>query len=231
MGRVWTRADWNDIIRRINDVAEACSFGDLLQEVPASHVWSVADITVVRDRLAEMCANSPGFSADLVKWKLEIIDELNEAINDCDCGCTQALVDDTRSLHGQASYVYHTYGNTQWLYNEWFGGDDHWHFQWTYKQDYDYTVAIGMGYGQQGMRNVGHTCKFRLEWWYWPWEGPMQFLSSEEELGLVETNCDGMVTAAPAGTYVKTFPQDYRVAMQPSGWPFQVWNTAGAACC
>ena len=121
-----------------------------------------------------------------MKWKQEIIDELNDAIDNCDCGCTQALVDDIRSLHGQASYVYHTSGNTQWLYNEWFDeGDGHWHFQWTYKQDYDFAVAIGMGYGQQGMMGVGHTCRFHLEWWYWPWEGPMQFLSSDEELGLV----------------------------------------------
>ena len=83
------------------------------------------------------------------------------------------------------------------------------------------------------MNGVAHTCMFRIEWWYWPWEGPMEYLWEEEELGRVETNCDGMVTAAPSGTYVKVFPQDYRVAMQPIGGTgtFTLWNTAGAACC
>ena len=130
-----------------------------------------------------MCRNGPEFSTDLVKWKQEIIDELNDAIDNCECGCTQALVDDMRSLHGQASYVPHWWGNISWVKNEWFVGepDNHWHFQWVYQADYDYSEAVGGGYGADGMHGVGHTCIFRVEWWYWPWEGPMEYLSSEED--------------------------------------------------
>jgi len=235
MGQVWTRAKWNAIIQQVNDRIEQCQEGDPLPEVVSGHIWTPGDIIAVRNKLEGICRNEPEFSADLVKWKQEIIDELNDAIDNCECGCTQALVDDMRSLHGQASYVPHWWGNISWVKNEWFVGepDNHWHFQWVYQADYDYFEAVGGGYGADGMHGVGHTCIFRVEWWYWPWEGPSEYLSSEEEIGRVQTNCDGMVTAAPVGTYVKAFPVDYRVAMQPIGGtgPRTVWDTADAGCC
>ena len=80
--------------------------GDPLPEVAAGHIWLLGDIIAVRNKLEWMCRNGPEIlGRTLVKWKQEIIDELNDAIDNCDCGCTQALVDDMRSLHGQASYV------------------------------------------------------------------------------------------------------------------------------
>ena len=100
MGQVWTRAKWNDIIRRINERIEQCQSGTPLEEVPEGHIWSVADIIAVRSRLEGMCRNEFDFSADLVKWTQTLIDELDDAIDNCDCGCTQALVDDMRSMHG-----------------------------------------------------------------------------------------------------------------------------------
>jgi hypothetical protein len=234
MGRLWTHEDWNDIIRRVNDLIGPCDYADYvtpLPEVAAGHIWSATDISAVRNRLQWMCRNAPEDWCEQEQWKLEIIDELNEAIDDCDCGCTQAVVDDTRSLHERASYVPYLLYPQQFTKNEWLGGDDHWHFQWTYRQDYDYTIAMGRGYGARGMSGVGHFCRFTLSWWYWPWEGDVQFVTIVDDLGTVECNCDGVVTAAPSGTYIKTFPVDYRLLTQPGGGPFTVWNTAGAGCC
>jgi hypothetical protein len=234
MGQVWTRDKWNYIIQQVNDRIEECQSGDPLPEVPEGHIWSVEDIVAVRDKLTEICRNGPQFSAALVKWKQDIIDELNAAIDECDCGCTETQVEYMRSIHGLSSYVPCSWGNIRWEKNEWYDeGDEHWHFQWTYQADYDYSAAVGGSYGSAGMKNVGHTCKFRIEWWSWPWEGPMEYLSDESVLGSVQTNCDGIVTSAPVGTYVKIFPQDYRVAMQPIGGtgPYTIWDTAGAACC
>jgi len=103
MGQLWTRADWNDLIDRINGLAyEGCVIGDELEEVAEGHIWSVQDITDARDKLTEICSNAPGFSAETVKWTQEIIDELNDAITNCECNaCPVAYVympDDTSSF-------------------------------------------------------------------------------------------------------------------------------------
>jgi len=83
MGRVWRRDDWNDIIRRVNDLSENPPEGrdalPPLDEVPAGHKWSVADIQTARDRLLAICASNV-FAADLVKWTQDCIDELEIAI-------------------------------------------------------------------------------------------------------------------------------------------------------
>jgi hypothetical protein len=91
---VWTRADWNDLIGRINALAdEGCDIAEPLEEVPEGHIWSVQDITDARDKLTEICANAPEFSAETVKWTQAIIDELNTAIDGCECGgCEVAYV-------------------------------------------------------------------------------------------------------------------------------------------
>lgn len=236
MGRVWTHDDWNDIIRRANDLIGPCDYAeylDPLPEVEAGHIWSASDIGAVRNRLQWMCRNAPEDWCERVKWKQEIIDELNEAIDNCDCGCTQAVVDDMRSIDGRSSYVPYLLYPAQFTKNEWFGGDDHWHFQWTYRQDYDFTIAIGYGYGQPGMNNVRHAAKWHIEYWYDPWD-PYQlpeYITEVHDLGIVDTNCDGTVTSAPSGTFIKVFPVDYRLLVQPGGYPFTVWNTANAGCC
>ncbi len=153
MGQVWTRAKWNDIIQRVNDLIVPCDYADYidpLPEVPAGHIWSIQDISAIRSRLAWMCRNAPeDWIEPLLKWRQDVIDELNDALANCDCGCTQALVDDMRSIHGMASYVPRTEGAAHLDHNEWFVGepDNHWHFQDIYRKDYDFTEAIGGGYG------------------------------------------------------------------------------------
>ncbi len=235
MGRVWTHDDWNDIIRRVNERAEQCEPGDPLPEAPAGHKWSMSDIMEVRGRLEWLCRNAPESWAETWKWKQAVIDELNETIDDCVCGCTQTLIDDMRSLHGLSSYVPYLLYPTQFTKNEWFieepDGGGHWQFQWTYRQDYDFTIAIGYGYGQQGVNNVRHAAKWHIEYWYDPWGGSPEHITEVHDLGIVDTNCDGTVTSAPSGTFIKVFPVDYRLLLQPSGYPFTVWDTASAACC
>ena len=82
----WKRSDWNGIIQRINAIIDTCgSDVDPLGEAPENHIWSADDITAVRDRLTEICTIAPECSTELVKWKQEIIDELNAAIDECDC--------------------------------------------------------------------------------------------------------------------------------------------------
>jgi len=91
----WTRADWNALIGRINALADqGCVIAEELPEVPEGHIWSVQDITDARDKLTEICANAPDFSAETVKWTQEIIDELSDAIENCECGgCPVAYVE------------------------------------------------------------------------------------------------------------------------------------------
>ena len=92
---VWTRDDWNDLIGRINGLADdGCIIAEELEEVFEDHIWSVQDIIDARDKLTEICANSPTFSTETVKWTQEIIDELNDAIDNCECiSCPVGYVD------------------------------------------------------------------------------------------------------------------------------------------
>jgi hypothetical protein len=86
MGQVWKRTDWNDIIDKINALISQCN-DDVapLDYVPENHKWSVTDIIVARDTISAHCSNAE-FNTELKKWKQEIIDELNTAMGDCDCG-------------------------------------------------------------------------------------------------------------------------------------------------
>ena len=81
------RSDWNSIIDQVNALITSCgSAVAQLTEVPTDHIWSVADILVVRDALTQLCNST--FSADTVKWTQAIIDEINNAIANCQCGPT-----------------------------------------------------------------------------------------------------------------------------------------------
>jgi hypothetical protein len=90
----WRRdEDWNDIIRRINELCanpegEDCTAIDPLNEVDPDHIWTVTDIQDVQDKLRELCSDNT-FSVELIQWKQEIIDEIEAAIllGWCNCGC------------------------------------------------------------------------------------------------------------------------------------------------
>jgi hypothetical protein len=92
MGHVWTREDWNDIIRRVNDLIQnpdpGCDDLEPLEEVSEKHIWTPDDITTVRDKLLEICPENV-FEAETVKWKQEIIDEIETAIENGWCGCCE----------------------------------------------------------------------------------------------------------------------------------------------
>lgn len=86
----WRREDWNDIIQRINDLIAnpdpGCEDIESLEEVAGRHIWTPDDIAAVRDKLVEICPENI-FEAETVKWKQQIIDEIEAAIENgwCDC--------------------------------------------------------------------------------------------------------------------------------------------------
>ncbi len=108
MGRPWTRADWNALIGKINAFsASECFIGEPLEEVTERHIWKVSDITKVRDKLTQICANAPVFSAATTKWTRSIIDELESAIESCSC-CPVATVAIPTQYHAFQSRVFET---------------------------------------------------------------------------------------------------------------------------
>ncbi len=90
MSRLWTRDDWNNIIRRVNDLSTnppaGCDAWEPLPEVGPHHKWSTIDILAVRSRLFDMC-NDSTFNTLAYKWKQDLIDEINTAIDNGWCGC------------------------------------------------------------------------------------------------------------------------------------------------
>lgn len=78
----WKREDWNDIIQRVN--ALDC-IGSPLPLVEPSHILTKSDIQTIRDKLNDICTNHPTFSQPLRKWKQSVVDEINAAIDDCEC--------------------------------------------------------------------------------------------------------------------------------------------------
>lgn len=102
----WKLTDWNDIIQRVNDLSQnpdsGCDALEPLEEVTDPHRWSVMDIETVRDRLLEICKDNE-FSAETVKWKQDIVDEINAAIATGWCDCCDLSEDG----HGVTIEVYH----------------------------------------------------------------------------------------------------------------------------
>ena len=97
MSAPWKRDDWNAIVRSINDLIDnGCADAEPLEEVPVNHIWTVGDITTVRDKLTEICSAS--FGAATTKWSQTIIDEINAAIENCDC--------ETKCPNNQTKNVY-----------------------------------------------------------------------------------------------------------------------------
>lgn len=109
MSGPWTREDWNEIIRRVNQLAEnpdpGCQPESTLEEVGPDHIWSKSDIRQVHDLLKRICGDNE-FEDIPDLWKQSIIDEINEAIDRgwCDC-CEPILCPFGTELYGSESYT------------------------------------------------------------------------------------------------------------------------------
>lgn len=90
------REDWNELIRRINDLAQnpdsGCDPVEPLEEVGPNHKWSKSDIQATRDKLLEICADNE-FAAMPAKWTQSIIEEINVAIEAGWCGCDDSVLE------------------------------------------------------------------------------------------------------------------------------------------
>lgn len=86
--------DWNKLIRDVNEILENppedtdCEPIDAIVEVTDPHLWSVEDVTVMRDKLIETCPDI-SFEEELVLWKQEIIDEIEEKMDEAWCDCEE----------------------------------------------------------------------------------------------------------------------------------------------
>jgi len=92
MGQVWTREDWNQLIRDVNDVLQHppadtdCSAIEEIDEVDAGHVWAKSDIREVQDKLKQTCTDI-SFDDIPDKWLQSIIDDINDAKGKAWCHC------------------------------------------------------------------------------------------------------------------------------------------------
>jgi hypothetical protein len=130
MGQVWTRAEWNDIIHRTNDLIEnpnaGCAKLEPLEEVPENHIWTPTDITVVRDKLVEICPTNI-FEAETRKWKQAIIDEIEAAIAGGWCDCCKWDGPYSLQLPIEASEgAHHVYNPTSWSWPTCHGAIETW---------------------------------------------------------------------------------------------------------
>jgi hypothetical protein len=91
---VLTRAAWNDLLTRINNLAASppagCKALDALPLATAPHRWSTADITAARSKLSAICSTNVFSAPSTGVWMKSVIDELNTAIGKGWCNCQQA---------------------------------------------------------------------------------------------------------------------------------------------
>lgn len=105
MAGPYTREEWNDIIRRVNNKAEnpepedsshedgtPCDPLDPIEEVGPNHIWAVSDVEEVQDKLKEMCPEVQ-FTDPLILWTQNLIDEIEEAIDQAWCDCENNCAD------------------------------------------------------------------------------------------------------------------------------------------
>jgi hypothetical protein len=96
MGQVWTRDDWNQLIRKLNQVLQNppgstdCNAIAAIDEVDAGHRWTKSDIREVQDKLKAICKdNTFSAAADTPElWLQKTVDDINTAVSNGWCGCT-----------------------------------------------------------------------------------------------------------------------------------------------
>lgn len=101
----FTREEWNDLVRRVNDkIAEdhegekhkddgdrPCDPPDELEEAEEDHIWTREDVEKMRDALEDMCPNWELDELDEPDqlWKKWIIDQMEEGIEQAWCDCEE----------------------------------------------------------------------------------------------------------------------------------------------
>ena len=82
----FTRDAWNALIDQVNALITTNSLSAAqLVEVPKGHVWTKTDVTLIRNKLTEICTNNPTFAVTLNKWSQKLMTELSAAISGCAC--------------------------------------------------------------------------------------------------------------------------------------------------
>jgi len=93
MGSVETRNNWNDLLQRINNLAQnppdGCSAPAKLTPVDPGHIWTKTDISKAQNVLKAVCKDNtfaaPEDTPDL--WLQKTLDDITAAINKGWCGC------------------------------------------------------------------------------------------------------------------------------------------------
>lgn len=85
--------NWKLLIRDVNDILQSpptgssnCQPIDPIDEAEDPHIWAVEDVEEVRDKLRQTCPDI-SFEKELVVWKPEIIDEIEEEMEKAWCDC------------------------------------------------------------------------------------------------------------------------------------------------
>lgn len=85
--------DWNLLVQDVNEILQGppegstnCDPIDPIDEVTDPHLWAISDVTEMRDKLKETCPDID-FSKELILWKTEIINEIEEQMDEAWCNC------------------------------------------------------------------------------------------------------------------------------------------------
>lgn len=112
MGRVLTRAEWNELIQEVNaiitDPPDGCEPLEPLEEVDPKHRWKKSDIREIQEALSETCPEIE-WEEIPAKWQESILDEIREKFAEawCECeGCTFAT-SPWGEIHSWSNYGYY----------------------------------------------------------------------------------------------------------------------------
>ena len=84
----YTRDDWNSLVQQVNAALDdnGCDEIDRLPEVPQCHRWAAVDIEEMRRVMEESCVDIT-FSEDLVKWEVNVVQEIEDQLANVGCDC------------------------------------------------------------------------------------------------------------------------------------------------
>lgn len=95
LAKPFSLANWKLLIDDVNDILENppegtdCEPIEPIEEPEAPKMWEVKDVKEVRDKLIETCPDIE-FEAELEIWRPDIIDEIEEAMEQAWCNCTES---------------------------------------------------------------------------------------------------------------------------------------------